>query len=141
MNFMMVKTVSINILYFFENDLQKTRVTKSVIFKENAETRFCLNMEVERKETKTKVYKNSNIISIQHKTVNTFISFVVAADFLFLNHSSSLIVKSFIAESEFSQQALIMYVHTSILNSFIDNFLKNYYNQKNDLYFIKNIKI
>ena len=46
-----------NILYVFENDLQKPESQKSVIFKENEETRFCLNMEVERKETKTIVYK------------------------------------------------------------------------------------
>ena len=39
-----VKYFTINIVYFFENNLQKTRVTKGVIFKEKAEIRFCLNM-------------------------------------------------------------------------------------------------
>ena len=41
--FMMVTTVSkimIKILYFFENDPQKTQVTKSVLFKENADSNF-----------------------------------------------------------------------------------------------------
>ena len=65
----------------FKTTFKKTRVTKSGVFKENAETHFCLNIEVERKETKTMiVYKNSNIMSIQHKTINT-ISFAVAANF------------------------------------------------------------
>ena len=84
-----LKYFTINILYFFENDLRKTRVTKTVIFKKNAETRFCLNIEVDRKEKI--VYKNNNML-IQNKTVNTSVSFIVGAHFLFLNQSSSLIV-------------------------------------------------
>ena len=48
-------------LYVFENDFYKTRVTKSAIFKENAETVFCWELREKKLETKTIVYKKQTI--------------------------------------------------------------------------------
>ena len=52
-----------NILFVFENDLQKTQVTKKRHFQGKRRNSFWLNMEVERKETKTIVYKKLQYVN------------------------------------------------------------------------------
>ena len=98
MNFMMVKTASKNIIsQTFYTSLKtnfKKHVTKSIIFKENAEILFFF-LTCKLRDQKYIIKIKTNNTSIQTKTFNTLVSFVVAADFVFLNQSSPWIVTMF----------------------------------------------